>query len=283
MKVITLLENTSQPGSALIAKHGLSLYIETEDKKLLFDTGPDASFLQNSQSLGVDLTTVDIAVISHSHYDHGGGLEDFLKINQKAQVYLSPYAKGEYYARRAGDQMVYIGLNHEVLERYQNRIHYIDKNIVISPGITLLPNTEHSTFKPSAILYKKWEGVLVEDTYDHELIMVIQEKNPAGKEILHVFTGCSHNGVINMVLSVKKDFPDHEIQTLIGGFHLMNTTTGGMKEDEATVLGIAISLLKSDINAIYTGHCTGLEALRILEQVLEDKISCLTTGRTITA
>jgi len=175
MKIITLLENTLELDSSLIAKHGLSLYIEIKDKRLLFDVGPDASFLENAQTLGIDLSKVDILVISHAHGDHGGGLEEFLKINTKAQVYLNTYAQGEYFIQREGKELEYIGINHAVLQTYRERIHYIKEKTEISSGITLLRNTEHSTFKPSAILLKKEEGILVEDSYEHEIIMVIKE------------------------------------------------------------------------------------------------------------
>jgi 7,8-dihydropterin-6-yl-methyl-4-(beta-D-ribofuranosyl)aminobenzene 5'-phosphate synthase len=76
MKFTTPLENTKEENATLINKHGLSLYIETEGLKILFDIGPDDSFLHNVGELGIDLAGVDILVISHAHYDHGGGLED---------------------------------------------------------------------------------------------------------------------------------------------------------------------------------------------------------------
>lgn len=277
MKIITLLENTQESGSSLIAKHGLSLYIETEEKKILFDTGPDASFLENAQSLGVDLKEVDFLVISHAHDDHGGGLAEFLKVNIKAQVYLSLYAQGEYFIQRAGKELEYIGLSQDVLQTYGQRVQFIDTKTEIAPGITLLRNSEHSTFKPSAILLKKEEGILVEDTFEHELIMVIEDK-----EVLHVFTGCSHSGIINMVLSVEKVFPGKKIQTLTGGFHLMNTSTGGMREKEETVKNIAEDLRQHDIAQIYTGHCTGTEALGVLQGVLGNRIYGIWTGKKIT-
>ena len=72
MKIVTLLENTAGR-EGLRAAHGLSLYIETPRHKLLFDMGPNEDFLANAGALGVDLTAVDLAVLSHGHYDHGGG------------------------------------------------------------------------------------------------------------------------------------------------------------------------------------------------------------------
>ena len=97
MKIITLLENTSsRPG--LAAARGLSLYLEAAGRRVLFDMGPDASFLENARALGVDLSAVDTAVLSHGHSDHGGGLAAFCAINARAGIYLRREALGAYYA-----------------------------------------------------------------------------------------------------------------------------------------------------------------------------------------
>ncbi|MDY0303692.1 MAG: MBL fold metallo-hydrolase, partial [Sphaerochaeta sp.] len=73
MRVTVLVENTSCK-SSIGAQHGLSLFIETEDKRILFDMGADDLFLKNAEALGIDLKTVDLAILSHGHWDHGGGI-----------------------------------------------------------------------------------------------------------------------------------------------------------------------------------------------------------------
>ena len=80
-----LLENTACD-DALRHAHGLSLYFDTGRTKLLFDMGPDGAFAANAEALGVDLAAVDAAVLSHGHYDHGGGLRTFLTQNSRARV-----------------------------------------------------------------------------------------------------------------------------------------------------------------------------------------------------
>lgn len=77
MRVVVLLENTGLLSSAMRICHGLSLYIETGGISFLLDMGPNAMFAQNAQSLGVDLSQVRFAVVSHGHYDHGGGVDVF--------------------------------------------------------------------------------------------------------------------------------------------------------------------------------------------------------------
>lgn len=91
MRIIALSENTSENGR-LATEHGLSVYVETEACRILFDTGQGELFAENAEKCGVDLTAVDLAVISHGHYGHGGGLRRFLALNQRAPIYVSPYA-----------------------------------------------------------------------------------------------------------------------------------------------------------------------------------------------
>ena len=87
MRVVTLIENTAGCPE-LVCEHGLSFYIETGKHRILFDAGQTDAFAQNAEKLNVDLGSVDFAVLSHGHYDHGGGLQKFLQINQTAPVYL---------------------------------------------------------------------------------------------------------------------------------------------------------------------------------------------------
>ena len=74
IQITALVENTSAD-PRLGAEHGLSLYIETGAHHILFDMGQTALYAANARALGVDLAGVDLAVLSHGHYDHGGGVD----------------------------------------------------------------------------------------------------------------------------------------------------------------------------------------------------------------
>ena len=76
MRIINLTENTLGRAGCL-AEHGLCFYIETDNHRVLMDTGQTDLFRQNAEKLGVDLTAVDTVVLSHGHYDHGGGIPAF--------------------------------------------------------------------------------------------------------------------------------------------------------------------------------------------------------------
>jgi hypothetical protein len=92
--------------SELVAEHGLSLYIETDHKKIIFDTGQTGHFILNAEKLGIDIRDVDYLILSHGHYDHTGGLKKFLEINSKAAV----LAKEEIFIPKFSGKTRYIGL-----------------------------------------------------------------------------------------------------------------------------------------------------------------------------
>src|SRR4030088_374811 len=53
---------------------GFSALVRYNGRTILFDTGNSADkFEHNVKALGVDLNQVDIAVLSHRHYDHISG------------------------------------------------------------------------------------------------------------------------------------------------------------------------------------------------------------------
>ena len=85
MKIISLLENTTQK-CGMEVEHGLSLYIEANGKRILFDMGQSDLFARNAERLGIDLSEVDVAVISHGHYDHAEFVEEYARLLPGAEV-----------------------------------------------------------------------------------------------------------------------------------------------------------------------------------------------------
>lgn len=251
MKLITLMENTTSD-SALTAEHGLSLYIETGEYKILFDMGQSSAFAENAQKLGVDLSQVDFAVLSHGHYDHGGGLETFLEINHRAEVYVNRHAFGPHY-NASGK---YIGLNPAL--QSNSRLRFTDGETNIAEGITL-----HTvSFPPvdTSGLQRLEQGCLVPEDFRHEQYLLVKEQ---GRTIL--FTGCSHKGVLALA---EHFLPD----VLIGGFHFSKIT------DEDRLLHAAVQLSPHK-TTYYTGHCTGKMQYQCMKTVLGHKLHSLETGR----
>ena len=88
----TVLSDNRTNDSQLATEHGLSILLETERHRILLDTGASDVFIRNAERLNIDLSRVDYVFISHGHSDHAGGLMHLMKINDKAQIIVSPDA-----------------------------------------------------------------------------------------------------------------------------------------------------------------------------------------------
>lgn len=95
MRITSLVENISN--TDLRAKHGLALYIETKQHKILFDLGPDHTLFDNAKRRNIDLSEIDTVIISHGHMDHGGALAQFLNVNSTAKIYIQRSAFYPHY------------------------------------------------------------------------------------------------------------------------------------------------------------------------------------------
>lgn len=252
MKVTVLAENTACRED-VFAQHGLSLWIETEDSKILFDMGQDDTFLQNAQKLGIDIRQADLAVLSHGHYDHGGGLETFLRINTHANVYVHEQAFGAYY----NGTEKYIGLNQKLREH--PRLIFTGGTKKLSPNLLLMDCNDLSWTCNSWGLNRKEEEHYCPDSFLHEQYLEITE---GSRRIL--ISGCSHKGIGNIAGYFQPD-------VLIGGFHLN-------KLEDGNELKIIAQALLSANTVYYTGHCTGEKQFAQLKEIMGDRLQRISAG-----
>lgn len=248
MRIISLIENTSGR-KGIVSEHGLSLYIEAVGKRILFDFGQSDSFADNADRLTADLSAVDLAILSHGHYDHGGGLRKFLEINKKAAVYISKKAFLPYYN---GEK--YIGLDPSLSD--SDRLIFIESEQKICEGLTLI--SLDSPPENSAGLTVMTERGRLPDRFDHEQYLLIEEN---GRRVL--ISGCSHKGILSII---KKFQPD----IFVGGFHFM-----AMPLDEE-LSGRAKELELSGCK-FYTCHCTGKEQFDFIKTYI-NRLEYLSAG-----
>ncbi|WP_027624268.1 MBL fold metallo-hydrolase [Clostridium lundense] len=277
MKVVVLMENICDR-EELEVEHGLSLYIESEDKKILLDTGSSGKFVKNAERLGINLSKVDMAILSHGHYDHVGGLLDFFNVNDKAKIYLKTDACKDYYAGKLG-LYKYIGIDKTVLDKYMDRLVLVDKLQEIHKNMFIITDLikEYPMPEGNKSLYKKEGNKYVKDDFNHELMLVIREVDG-----IVTFTGCSHNGIMNMIKTAKYTFKDEHIKAIVGGFHLMTVPSRGlfcMKQEKVDVISNFIA--SENIGKVYTGHCTGKEGYDRLKKILGHKVEYITVGSEI--
>lgn len=256
MKITALVENTSALPD-IGCEHGLSLFIETENTKILLDMGQTELFVQNAVKLGIDLASVDLAVLSHGHYDHGGGLKKFLEINRTAPVYLHKHAFEPHY----NGTEKYIGL--DVSLSNNDRLVFCEGITQIGNGLTLSDcRTSEQTFNLGSFgLNTKENGVFVPDDFRHEHYLLIEENK---KHIL--ISGCSHKGILNIA-----DWFDADV--IVGGFHFSKLALDKTLADYADTLN-------GHKTAFYTCHCTGKEQFDFMKARM-DRLYYIAAGQTI--
>ncbi len=257
MKITSLADNLSARDD-LTPEHGLSLYIETNTHKILFDMGQTDLLLQNAKTLGIDLSQVDIAILSHGHYDHGGGFSTFRTVNSHAPLYVSPHAFGEFYSDK------YIGLSN--IAPHDPLLVMAEGTMYIAEGITLYADCPIPLDKTIGNgLYRKKNGILVPDDFRHEIYLVIEEN---GRKVL--FCGCSHRGAVNIAHRFAPDI-------FIGGFHLKNLSPA---RDQKYLTDTAASLMEQS-TTYYTCHCTGAEQYAFLKEHMKNRLHYLSLGEQV--
>lgn len=268
MKIVTLAENTSI-SDAFQNEHGLSFYIETETHKLLFDVGASSLFAENAEKLGVNLSQVDTLIISHGHYDHGGGLKKFLEINDQAAIYINGKAFENHFSKRNNGES-YIGLDQDLFTN--PRFVFLEQDFVIDDELCIFSNVqgERCCATANADLLMEKDGQRMADDFGHEQNLIIREKNQ-----LVLVAGCAHRGIINILDHMALNY-DLQPTVVIGGFHLYNRSRK-KSESKELIESIGNELLGSE-SRYYTCHCTGEEPYQMLKTMLGDQVNYLATG-----
>jgi len=242
MKITTLIENlVYQPG--LVSEHGLSLYIDSGRRRILFDTGQSAAFTDNAKQLGIDLTNVDAVVISHGHYDHTGGLLAFLRMNNNAPVYM----KKAVFQKKYNNNNSFIGTE-KLPEEFESRIIWVEEVTEIDEGIFIVPHipVRYENDTSFRYFYTDKGAGMETDHFDDELFLAIVNDNK-----LSVLSSCSHRGISNIVEEARQLF-QHPVHLVTGGFHLMNA----QQEQYLAVMDYFRALKPENIGIC---HCTGIE------------------------
>ena len=256
----TVLSDNRSSNPALETEHGLSILLQTEQHKILLDTGASDVFIRNAELVGVDLCDVDYVFISHGHSDHAGGLRYFLEQNQQAKIIVSPDAMtGKFFSKRGNLHSI----TTEWPEIGDDRLILIDHTCEVVDGIhaiTHIPQI-HPMPKGNQNLYvQDANGDYIHDDFRHELALYVDGL---------LFTGCAHSGLENILAACP--WPVH---TVVGGFHLLD---GMEPEGELTALAQRLKA-KYPKTQFYTSHCTGDNIFKVMRDIMGEQLQPFSAG-----
>jgi len=271
VRLTTLSENTANFG--FLAEWGLSILVETDNLKILVDTGLSISAVHNAQVLGIDLSTIDKIVLSHGHIDHTGGLREVLRRTGKIEVIAHPDIWAAKYARLE-EQEFYVGIpfQREELESLGASFNLTREPVSLGDGIMTTGEvpmtTSYEEIDPD--IYLRQEGILYPDPLADDLAVVIDTEQG-----LIVILGCAHRGIINTLLHAQKLTGKKLIHAVIGGVHLFRAAENQV---EQTVT----ALKEMGIKKLGVSHCTGFYASAHLAQQFGDSFFLNNAGTRLT-
>lgn len=264
--LITVLSDNNGT-EQLPGEWGLSILIEYGGHVILLDAGASGLLMQNADRLGKDLSRVDIAVLSHAHYDHADGFVPLLRAYPALKVYVRRCAGADCYARKKSG-LKYIGADPALFAEFEDRLIRVDGDCCIANGVWLIPHAlpDRSALGLREQMFRQTGETLTPDDFSHEQSLVFDTEKG-----LCIFNSCSHGGAAEIVREVCRVFPLRRVYAYVGGFHLYQKTPEAVER-------FAEALAGAGVEKIITGHCTGEAAFAILKTRLGERITQFSTG-----
>lgn len=260
MKLTCLVDNAVQPSSGFWGEHGLAYLVETNDQRILFDTGQSGTVLaHNLDLLSIDPATIDALALSHAHYDHTGGLPALLdRLRPGIPLFANAdLFRARFSQRGRSPKPIGLSLSREALAaRFTLKLSAAPQEI--APGVwTTGEISERTEFEGRSKGHLMAEDAeLVADAYRDDMSLIL-----VSGDQLALLCGCCHAGLLNTLTHVERIFPQ-PITLIAGGLHLASVAEGDL---ERTCVRLAAM---PALQRVYPGHCTGEAAFLALAQKL---------------
>jgi len=271
LSVLVLADDRSSRND-LVAQHGLALWIEADDQRILFDTAQGNALIHNAGSLGVDIHRADAVVLSHGHYDHSGGLVCLAPDTDTMRLFLHPDALNARYVRRNSPLPTFIGMPDPagaVVHRLSDRTTCTRTPTRIADGIWVtgaIPRCAPFETTGDAFFCDP-DCRVIDPIHDDQAVWIRTSRGPV------VLLGCAHAGVVNTLDYIGRLAGSSAFLAVIGGMHLLHA-------DRTRLEITADALQRYRVELVAPCHCTGDNAMSFLRQKLPGRyVVCVTGSR----
>lgn len=260
VRVTVLMDDLAGKIRNIRAHHGLSFLFDIQYPggntfRLLFDSGTNGQdLINNMRILEIDPDTIDAAMITHKHYDHLGGLPQVLETRRNP---LTVVIGNDFFVPSFSiNPWKFAGAVYTKAELENKGALFVDIRtpFEISPDLFI-----SGKFKDIDRQFENIQGYTRivngepdEDHQQEEIALYITED-----ERVHVFSGCSHSGIVNICRDAMRKTGKEKIGLIMGGFHFVNLSMASINDNIK-------ELQTFEPLAVLAGHCTGFTGLSLL-------------------
>lgn len=249
---ITVLVDNTVGSTNMLAEHGLSMLVEADGWRILFDTGQGRVLRENLSTLGLSLDPLDALVLSHGHYDHTGGVAAVLGASDPKAIFIHPAALEEKFTSNGRSPGRSIGIpaqSREALEAVRDRIVWTRGATEVVPGAWCTGEIPRANPEETSeqSFYLDPDGRVIDPLVDDQSLFIETSRG------LVVVAGCAHAGAVNTLDHVCRLTGRTEVLALIGGLHL-----GRASRKRLEMTGSALG--RRNLQLMAPCHCTGMGA-----------------------
>ena len=264
MKLTVLVDNNTLIDRYLLGEPGLSLFLEDDGQRVLFDTGYSGIFLDNARKLGIDLAHLDCLALSHGHEDHTWGLDPLIRLFAEREIEKLPCRRPVVFAHPQTFQSVAGGPGPEAgplvaeakLARHF-RLSLERRPQWLSPRLVYLGEIPRRNGFEGRLTFGRKEGETAGDTVPEDAALAYRSSQG-----LVVMVGCSHAGVCNTIEYAREVCSEPRVADVIGGFHLQRPARDHLE-------GTLDYFARLRPRALHACHCTDLASKIALSRVAD--------------